>query len=450
MTASQGLKRWLAQPVDPASLAFFRISFGLLLLWDVFRYFAAGWIGRYYLEPAFLFKYYGFEWVQPWPGDGLYWHFALLGLLAILITTGLFYRLAIILFTLAFAYIYLLDQARYLNHFYLVIVIALLMCGLPAARAWSVDARLRGSWRGDASIPRWPVASLVLLFEVVLLYAGIVKVNADWLGGQPLRLWFDGRAETPLIGPLIAGDWAVYAASWGAIAIHLIGAPLLLWRRTRLAVFLLYAAFHTTNAIVFNIGIFPWITLAGTLMFFAPDWPRQIWARLRRQPYKTPTLPAPAIGPPSTGLLWLLVLFFAWQILMPLRHYAYPGNVAWTEEGHRFAWRMKLRTKRGHARFEVTDPATGQRWEVDPGDYLSRRQERYTTTRPDMILQFAYELERIWREEKGFADVEVRARVWCALNGRKPALLIDPEVDLTHVQRKLWPAADWILPLRDH
>ena len=449
MSNLRRLHHWLGEPVDPASLVFFRISFGFLLLYDVARYFIAGWISSYYLEPAFLFKYYGFEWVKPWPGNGLYWHFALLGLLSVMIMAGAFYRLAICLFTLAFSYIYLLDQARYLNHFYLVIVIAMLMCVLPASRAYSYDAWRRGSWRGDRAIPRWSVVSMVLLFEVVLIYAGIVKVNTDWLNGWPLRLWFADRGEWAIIGPFITGDWAIYAASWGSILLHLVGAPLLLWRRTRLAVFCVYAAFHCTNAMVFHIGIFPWITLAGTLMFFSPDWPRQFWARLKRRPYQPPPLDETYSAPPSPILCLTLVLFLSWQILMPLRHYLYPGNVAWTEEGHRFAWRMKLRTKRGYARFYVTDPATGRQWEVDPRDYLTKRQQRYNGTRPDMILQFAHELERIWREEKNITDVEVRASVWCALNGRDPQPLIDPDVDLTQVERELWPPADWILPLKE-
>lgn len=443
------LRSWLEQPVSPASLVFFRISFGLLLFYDVLRYFVAGWVSSYFLEPDFLFKYYGFEWVTPWPGNGLYWHFALLGLTSLMIVFGAFYRIAICLFTLAFTYIYLLDQARYLNHFYLVIIICVLLCSLPAHRAWSVDARWRtGHWRGDSAIPRWSIASLVMLFEIVLIYAGVVKVNPDWIAGEPLRQWFSDRGDWHIVGPYITGEWAIYAASWGAIALHLIGAPLLLWHKTRLAVFCVYALFHTTNAMVFNIGIFPWMTIAGTLMFFAPDWPQQVWARLRRQNYTASALSLPRDAQRLTPVLVLfLCLFFAWQILVPLRHYAYPGNVAWTEEGHRFAWRMKLRTKRGHARFHVRDPASGQTWEVNPKDYLTKRQRRYNSTRPDMILQFAQELARIWREEKGIDNVEVRASVWCSLNGRKPALLIDPEVDLTKVKRELWPPANWIMPL---
>ncbi len=446
------MRHWLnrlEQPVDPASLVFFRISFGLLLLWDVFRYFAAGWISSYYLDPEFLFKYYGFEWVRPWSGNGLHWHFGLLGVLSIMIIIGAWYRLAICLFTVAFSYIYLLDQARYLNHFYLVIVISMLMCFLPASRSWSFDAWRRGSLRGDDAIPLWAVMSIVTLYEVVLLYAGIVKINPDWLGGQPLRLWFSDRAETPIVGPLIAGDWAIYAASWGAIALHLIGAPLLLWKKTRLAVFLVYSCFHVTNAFVFNIGIFPWITLAGTLMFFSPDWPKQLWARLTRSPLPASPMQTSTKGTLTPVLVITLLLFFTWQILMPLRHYAYPGNVAWTEEGHRFAWRMKLRTKRGHVRYHVLDPESGQSWEVNPSDYLTKRQVRYAGTRPDMILQFAHYLARKWEFEKGVNNVEVRVSAWCSLNGRDPQLLIDPQVDLTKVKRELWPPADWIMPLVD-
>ena len=88
--------------VDGTSLAVFRIAFGALLLWDVLKYFRHDWIGRMFIAPAFMFKYYGFEWVEPWPGDGMYFHFAALGVLAFLIMVGLFYRLAAVLFLMTF------------------------------------------------------------------------------------------------------------------------------------------------------------------------------------------------------------------------------------------------------------------------------------------------------------------------------------------------------------
>ena len=81
---------------------------------------------------------------------------------------------------------------------------------------------------------------------------------------------------------------------------------------------------------------------------------------------------------------------------MPLRHLLYPGNVSWTEEGHRFAWHMMLREKSGRAIFTVTDPASGRVWRVRLSDHLTPRQIRKMSTRPDMLLQFAHYLARIW------------------------------------------------------
>lgn len=279
-------RRWaddLFEPVDPISLVFLRVSFGVIMLVEVWRFWDHGWIERYYIRPDFLFKYYGFEWVHPWPGDGMYWHFVLIAVVSLMIAVGLFYRLASILFFFAFSYIFLLDQARYLNHFYLVILIALLMMLVPASRAYSLDALLPfGRRGGDRSVPAWSIWLFRLQFEVVYIYAGIVKINPDWLRLEPLGMWLARRADAPLIGPLLTEDWVVAVASYGVIALHVFGAPLLLFRRTRIYVTAVYFAFHLANHFMFQIGIFPWMTMAGTMMFFDPDWPRQLWRWLKR------------------------------------------------------------------------------------------------------------------------------------------------------------------------
>ena len=57
-------KRAFAQ-VDIASLIFFRIAFGLLMTWQVWRFFSDHRIRPFWIEPRFLFKYYGFSWVRP-------------------------------------------------------------------------------------------------------------------------------------------------------------------------------------------------------------------------------------------------------------------------------------------------------------------------------------------------------------------------------------------------
>jgi vitamin K-dependent gamma-carboxylase len=102
LLASMG--RALFAPVDIAALVYFRIAFGLVMFWEVWRYFDHGWIGRYWIEPVMHFTYYGFDWVRPWPGNGMYLHFVGLGLLAIGITLGCWYRVCTVLFFAGFTY----------------------------------------------------------------------------------------------------------------------------------------------------------------------------------------------------------------------------------------------------------------------------------------------------------------------------------------------------------
>ena len=117
----------LFQPVDVASLAVFRMMFGAILFWEVWRYFDNDWIRRYYIDTEFFFKYFGFSWVQPWPGDWMYVHFVAVGVSALCVMLGLFYRISSLLLFLGFTYWFLLDQARYLNHFYLTSLLCFLM-----------------------------------------------------------------------------------------------------------------------------------------------------------------------------------------------------------------------------------------------------------------------------------------------------------------------------------
>ena len=290
-TVLDSIEDRMFRPVDGASLAVFRIAFGALMLWDVIAYFVYDWIRFLYVTPVFHFKYFGFEWVEPWGGAGMYLHFAVMGALAFFIMIGLFYRISALLFLFAFTYVFLLEQAEYLNHFYFVILLNILLVFMPANRVYAVDALLqRRHGREAEMVPGWSVGLLKGQMEVMLIFAGIVKINPDWLHLQPMTMWLASRADFPLVGPLFTETWVAVIASYGSILLHIVGAPLLLFRRTRMPVFMLYALFHLSNHMLFNIGIFPWLTIAGTTIFFAPDWPRRFVAAAWRFvpfPYRT-------------------------------------------------------------------------------------------------------------------------------------------------------------------
>ena len=427
----------LFEPRDIRPLVFLRIAFGLILLADFAGHVVTGEVRSAYITPPFHFKYYGFEWVEPWGARGMYLHFYLVAAVALSVALGLFYRASAVLLFLGVTYVFLLEQAEYLNHYYLVCILCFLFIFLPAHRAVSLDAFRRPEIR-SATAPAWTLLLLRAQLAIVYIYAGIAKLNPDWLRGEPMRSWLAGRTGVPVIGPLLDTEWAAYFFSYGGILLDLFVVPLLVFRRTRVLGFALAIFFHLTNAAVFEIGIFPWLMIAATLLLFSSD--------------DVPEGVAQRMPPPTSPrgrrlVLGFLGAFLAIQLLVPLRHFLYPGDVAWTEEGHRFSWRMKLRGKSGATRFTVSDPVSGKRWDVLPSKHLTARQVRKMGGHPDMVLQFAHHLAEVYRKQ-GYSRVEVRAKVEASLNGRRPQPLVDPDVDLAAQPRNLLPAP-WILPLRE-
>lgn len=443
----------LFEPVDIAFLVFFRVLFGGIMLWEVYRYFTYGWIGRYFVEPVVNFTYYGFSWVKPWPGTGMYIHFLVLGLAAACVSAGFLYRIAAPVFFLSFTYTFLLDQTRYMNHFYLVCLISFLMCFLPAERAFSVDALLRRKIRSDV-VPAWTLWLLRAQVGIPYFYGGLAKLNSDWVhGGEPMRTWLRPLTTAPGGSPVFTSDWVVYGFVIGGLLLDLLVVPLLLWRRTRLFAFAAAILFNLINSVIFDIGIFPWLMLGALLIFFPPDLLRR-FARAFMSPgeafpdaapSRSESGSCPTLDASQKLVAGLLAAYLVVQLLFPLRHYLYPGNVSWTEEGHNFAWHMKLRTKEGEAVFTITHPATGQTWTINPEDYLKSHQAMKVITKPDLLVHFAHFLAEEKRRE-GYDNVEVRAHVVVSLNGRQPQLLIDPNVDLAREQVSLLPTR-WIMPL---
>ena len=443
-----------ARSVAAWSGAAFRIAFGLLGAAAVVRFAARGWIEEFHVAPEHHFTYAGFWWVRPWPEWGMHAHFALLGLAAVGVALGYRYRLSITAFFLLFTYAELLDKTLYLNHYYLVSLLSFLMIFMPLHRAWSLDARRNPPTEG-ATVPAWTLWALRAQVGAVYLFAGVAKLNPDWLlNAQPLRIWLSNSADAPLVGALIGGAWAAYAMSWTGAAFDLTIVGWLLWRRSRPWAYGVLAAFHVVTWLLFPIGMFPWVMMGAALIFFPAGWPLRLRsALLRREAPLLSYASAPSFPrkrePTGTWNLckgrWrmraaagALALFALVQALVPLRHWAYPGNVRWNEDGYRFSWRVLLTEKHGHVRFRVRDPATDSERVVLPEDYLTPLQAERMATQPDMILAAAHIIARDY-ERKGVAGAEVRAEAFVAFNGREAARFIDPEVDLARVRPGLWP-----------
>jgi vitamin K-dependent gamma-carboxylase len=442
---------WLAAPIDASGLAAFRVLFGLLVATSAARFFAYGWIEAFFVEPRFFFRPWIAPWIAPLPSAAMHGLFALLCASGLLVALGLFYRAAIATVFVVFTYEQLVDVTNYVNHYYLVSVLALLMTFLPLGEVHSLDARRRGERR--TTLPR--IASVALRAQIgtVYFFAGVAKLEADWLvHAQPLDLWLAARVDMPVLGPLFAAWWAPHAFAWAGCVFDLTIAFLLAWSRTRAVAFAAVVGFHVvTKAMLPVIGMFPVIMIVGATSFLAHDWPRRVrvLVRLRALPTGGDSSPRSVPGWAAhprrfrAGVLAWLV-FAAVQLAVPLRAFAYGGDVLWHEQGMRFSWRVVVREKVGVVTYLVDDPASGRRAEVSPRRYLDARQERELSTQPDLILQLAHRIRDDYAAQWG-ASVRVRARAFASLNGRPAAPLVDPEADLARIDDGLARAA-WILP----
>lgn len=447
----------LFQDVPIDFLIIYRIAFGLVMCWWAVDNLRHAIPYNSYTIPPHQFTYYGFDWIRPISMtltigntsiDGMSLLFLALAGLAALIVFGFCFRIASLLFGLGYVYWFMLDKAYYLNHYYLCAILAAMMPMLPANRAFSIDVWLKPDKRRLA-VPTWCLWILRFQIGVPYFFGGIAKLNSDWLRGQPMRTTLSYMNDHPWVSKFpLDQEVLVQCICWGGLVFDLLIVPLLLFRRTRCFGFVLVCAFHISNHNLWNIGVFPWLMMAATTVFFDSGWPRQLLQRLRwKAKSAEPAVHSSSLRPSFRQRL-ITACFSVWvmiQVAVPLRVFFVPGNPSWSEYAHHFSWHMLLRAKVSGLRIYATDPDTGRSGTIDLRQYLTLRQLSVVGRDPRMIHQLCLYISDDLKEQ-GFDDVELRALALVSLNGRKAQPIIDPAVDLASEKRSLaYP--DWIVDL---
>lgn len=428
-----------SEEIDSTFLIYFRIAFGAILVCGIMKYFHQDQIWTCFLEPRLHFTYVGFGMVRPLPGYGMYVLFMIIATAAACIMLGYRYQIATTVFFFAFTYAFLIDQSWYLNHYYMVCLVAFLLQFLPSETACSIDS-FRDPTIASATVPRWTLWILRIQIGIPYVYGGIAKLNPDWLRGEPMRTWLAGETDVPLIGQFFREEWCVYMFSYGGLLVDLIGIPLLMWKRTRWIAFAAICSFHLLNARLFNIGIFPWLMLAVTTVLFLPQ---ELIAKLRfwKLPATSPDAPQDKsrFELPTVGRA-MLVGFVLVQLIIPFRHWLYPGAVAVTREAHYFSWRMKLNSRSMDVKLNVYH-ANGTVEPVRMHEWVAFEQSsRFRDL--DQVLQLARAVGR-HHEAIDKQPVTVRGTVTVAVNTNKPIVLVRDNVDLSRIRSSILPAT-WI------
>ncbi|MDA8818758.1 HTTM domain-containing protein [Flavobacteriaceae bacterium] len=439
----------------PAPLAVFRVLFGLLMFYALIRFWANGWIETLYINPQFHFKYFGFSWVNDL-GVLNYLLYLICIISSIGIILGYRYRLSIITFFLIFTYTELIDKTTYLNHYYFTSCISFLLCFLPAASYFSIDSQRN---KEITKIPAWNIDALKFFLCIVYFYAGIAKINSDWLlDAQPLSIWLTSKYDIPFIGDLLQLKFVHYAASWSGMLYDVFIPFFLLSKKTRKIAFLFVILFHLMTKIFFPaIGMFPYIMIFCALIFFDESI-HQKWIlnfkKLMRNlkirfniNHNIKTNPINLRHTPHKFILPLFICFFVFQLILPFRYFAYPGELFWNEQGYRFSWRVMLMEKKGYTTFKIKDSVSKKSFYVDNSDFLTPFQEKQMSFQPDFILEYAHYLAEHF-EKQGHTNVQVFADSFVALNGRPSQRFIDPDIDL-YKEVESFKHKKWVIPFTD-
>ncbi|HMU98169.1 MAG TPA: HTTM domain-containing protein [Chitinophagales bacterium] len=438
---SNSIKNLLFKQVSIAPLASFRILFGAMILFSSIRFVAKGWVDLLYIQPSYHFGYEGFLWLHPLSGIGMYIVYGIMIISALGILLGAFYRIATLLFFLTFTYVELLDKTNYLNHYYFISIASLLMCILPANKYASLDVKLGITSKANF-IPNWCILAIQLQIGIVYFFAGIAKINPDWLlEAQPLKIWLKSRDYLPIIGKLFEYDITAYLFSWFGMLFDISIFFFLLNKRTRPYAYAAVVFFHICTGYLFQIGVFPYVMIVATWIFFSADFHQRFLSIFIN--YKSNEN---IYYQPKFNRVWvtLLLIHFSIQILLPFRYLLYPGHLFWTEQGYRFSWRVMLMEKNATTEFIIKDK-NGKIEAVRNRDFLTPHQEKQMSTQPDMIIQFAHFLANEYNKNKGFEDAAVYVESYAALNGHPSRPFINEKINLAKEPINLLNKK-WILP----
>ncbi len=424
-----------------------------MMLFSIIRFVSYGWVDKFYIQPKFHFTYYGFEWVKP-IGTYTYIVFIICGLSALFVAIGYKYKFAIISFFLSFTYIELMDKTTYLNHYYFISVISFILIFLPANATHSVDAYKNEKIRSQ-EVPSYTIDILKLMLAIVYFYAGLAKLNSDWLiEAMPLKIWLPNQSNVPIIGSLLHETWVQYSFSWIG-AIYDLSIPFLLYnKKTRNFAFLLVVLFHVITKILFPIGVFPYVMIISTLLFFDASFHKKCMDFILKivkinslSFYNSQTFNQKQNTSFTKAKIVFLALFMVFQLTFPFRYALYLDELFWTEEGYRFSWRVMLMEKAGYTQFYVIDAETKEKRFVDNSLFLTAFQEKQMAFQPDFILQYAHFLHNHYRKI-GVNDPIINVDSYVALNGRLSKRYIDPKIDLAK-EYESFQHKTWILPFND-
>ncbi len=441
----------LYRPIDNSALIVFRIFFGFLMFFESIGAILLGWVNETFVDVLFTFNFLQFEFLQSLIGPQIYIVYVSMAILGLFIAFGYRYVFAIIGFTILWAFTYFAQKTHYNNHYYLILLISLLLCISPAHRYASLDVK-QGRVEESLSCPKWVVRMFMLQVAIVYFYAAVAKLYPDWLAAKPVEIWLSGKSYTSFLWGdgfaerlrlFFSQRWVHLFFAYAGIVFDFFVIPFFMINRwTRWIALISSLIFHLTNSAIFQIGVFPYFALTFVVFYFEVDTIRTRFLK-QKPPFVDKNEPSLKSTQRINWVMPALGIYFLIQLLLPLRHFAIPGNVLWDESGHRLSWRMMLRTKYGDTSFFVQAKDLPKK-SVRLYDYIRRHQIGDLRAKPDLMWQLAQRIKQDYTN-KGYEDVQVFIKSSLSVNNRPRSPFTDENFDVGSEPWHYFDRQPWIL-----
>ncbi|MEZ4774229.1 MAG: HTTM domain-containing protein [Bacteroidia bacterium] len=438
---------YLFRPMPALGLGIFRISFGAIMLWEMLYLVKLDFVPVFLTDPEVHFHYDLLSWLNPLP-ENLMW-LLIVALIAccVLIILGKWYRPAMAVFAIGFTYIFFIDKAYYNNHLYLICLLSGWLIFIDADTSLKIGRKTAPT--GDETVPAWMYYVLQAHLVMVYFFGGIAKLNYDWLiRHEPVMTMLD---EGFYLHQLLGDSIAIGLLTYGGLVFDLTIGFILLFPKTRWLGVAGVLFFNLSNASLFDdINIFPYFMVLATVLFLDQNWLKE--KLYFRKPDPKRKQPKPSVFAPSRRLVLILCIYFGIHLLMPFRHFLYPGNPEWTGQGQRFSWRMKIQTRKTEKlEFQVLDYSRKTIYPVDLSAYkLNRDQITLMAMDPAAMWQFCQFLSDRGKIKLHSKKVGVQANIRVSMNNRPVQQMVDPEINMAETTRSIFRNSTWILPLKDN
>jgi len=446
MLSIQKFRNELFKEKSNASLALFRILVGSVLFCQTLWFISTDFIFNNILQPAILFKFYYFQFLDPFPPTIMKLLMFLMLASTVFIIIGRFFKYASFFYGLSFTYLWLLDKANFNNHYYFISLLILLLFFTNAERGGTLRKREDLS---NGTVPYWQMFILKFQIFIVFFIAGLNKINDSWLlDYQPMKHILETKATTS--GYIWLNSELLFAFfSWSGMLFD-ISIGFLIWAsKTRKYAIIFYILFNFINFWLFydigEIGFSPFLLLACLSIFFDP---KEIEKRLPwlfstqnkdHQPEK--------INLKEKFIFIVLLSFMTIQLIIPYRHILYNNHVDWTGKGPRFSWRMKIMYKNTEMKFHLIEEGNQVKREVNVGHFLTQKQYTNLLYYPDLIPQVASYIKKEGIR-RGMVNPQVTADFSVGFMGNKQQYLFHPNLDLSQIKQHPFKNSMWILPLK--